>query len=73
MSETQTILPDTEMLKLLYVCSCERAIFAEWLPGVVAHYARSTERLDGLFTHVSFALGGEAGARLLRELGVVVP
>ena len=133
MSQTQTILPDTEILKLLYVCasgqsitlvaqttsarvrcpvcatpsrrvhsryertladlpwqgilvsvrlhvrrffcnktSCERAIFAERLPGVVAHYARRTERLDGLFTHVSFALGGEAGARLLRELGVVV-
>jgi len=52
--------------------SCERAIFAERLPGVVAHYARRTERLDGLFTHVSFALGGEAGARLLRELGVTV-
>lgn len=26
--------------------------------------ARRTERLDGLFTHVSLALGGEAGARL---------
>lgn len=52
--------------------SCERAIFAERLPGVVAHYARRTERLEELFTHVSFALGGEAGARLLGELGVVV-
>jgi transposase len=133
MPDTQTILPDTKMLKLLYVgasgqsitlaarttsaeaccpvcgtlsrrvhsryvrtladlpwqgvpvsvrlhvrrffCaadSCERAIFAERLPGVVAHYARRNERLDGLFTHVSFALGGEAGARLLRELGVRV-
>lgn len=133
MPDTRTILPDTEMLKLLYVrasgesitlavrttsaevccpacgtlsrrvhsryvrtladlpwqgipvslrlhvrrffCAadlCERAIFAERLPGVVAHYARRTERLDGLFTHVSFALGGEAGARLLRELGVAV-
>lgn len=51
---------------------CERAIFTERLPGVVAHYARRTERLDELFTHVSFALGGEPGARLLRELGVVV-
>ena len=52
--------------------SCERAIFAELLPGVVTHYARRTERLDKLFTHVSFALGGEAGARLLDELGVVI-
>ena len=51
---------------------CERMIFAERLPGVVGHYSRKTERLEGLFTHVSFALGGEPGARLLRELGVVV-
>jgi transposase len=51
---------------------CERVIFTERLPGVVAHYARRTERLDELFTHVSFALGGEAGARLLGELGVEV-
>jgi len=52
--------------------SCGRAIFAERLPGLAAHYARRTERLDGWFTHVSFALGGEAGSRLLRDLGVVV-
>jgi hypothetical protein len=38
-----------------------------------AHYARTTERLDGWFTNVSFALGGEAGSRrLLKDLGVVV-
>jgi transposase len=42
------------------------------LPGIVAHYARRTERLESWFTHVSFALGGEAGSRLLKDLGVVV-
>jgi transposase len=47
-------------------------IFAERLPSLVAHYARRTERLDGWFRHVSFALGGEAGSRLLRDLGIVV-
>ena len=52
--------------------ACRRAIFAERLPGVAAHYARRTERLDEWFTHVSFALGGEAGSRLLKDLGVVV-
>jgi transposase len=52
--------------------SCGRAIFAERLPGLAAHYGRRTERLDGWFRHVSFALGGEAGSRLLRDLGVVV-
>jgi transposase len=52
--------------------SCPRAIFAERLPDLAAHYARRTERLDGWFTHVSFALGAEAGSRLLKELGIVV-
>ena len=52
--------------------ACNRAIFAEPLPGVAARYARRTERLDGWFTHVSFALGGEAGSRLLKDLGIVV-
>jgi len=42
------------------------------LPGVVAYYARRTERLESWFTHVSFALGGEAGSRLLKDLGIVV-
>jgi transposase len=40
--------------------------------GVAAHYGRGTERLESWFTHVSFALGGEAGSRLLKDLGVVV-
>ena len=52
--------------------ACNQAIFAEPLPGVAARYGRRTERLDGWFTHVSFALGGEAGSRLLKDLGVVV-
>src|SRR5215212_3553516 len=52
--------------------ACNRAIFAERLPGLAAHYARRTERLESWFTHVSFALGGEAGSRLLKDLGVMV-
>jgi transposase len=52
--------------------ACERAIFAERVPGIAARYGRRTERLDDWLTHVSFALGGEAGARLLKDLGVVV-
>src|SRR5215211_3130427 len=51
--------------------TCQRAIFAERLPGIAACYGRRTERLDEWFTHVSFALGGEAGSRLLKDLGVV--
>jgi transposase len=52
--------------------TCHRAIFAERLPGLAARYGRRTERLDEWFTHVSFVLGGEAGSRLLKDLGVVV-
>src|SRR5215210_2527112 len=58
-----------------YFCdqkACNRVIFAEPLPGIAARYGRRTERLESWFTHVSFALGGEAGSRLLRDLGVVV-
>jgi transposase len=49
---------------------CARQIFTERLPGVVASYARRTDRLSDWVTHVAFALSGEAGARLLRKLGV---
>src|SRR5215211_2774673 len=52
--------------------TCDRAIFAERLSGVATHYARRTERLDSWFTHVSFALGGQAGSRLLKDLGLTV-
>lgn len=52
--------------------SCKRRIFAERLPGLAAHYGRRTQRLDGWFRNVSFALGGEAGSRLLRDLGILI-
>jgi transposase len=52
--------------------NCDRIIFAERLSGVAARYGRRTERLDGWLLYVSFALGGEAGSRLLKDLGVVV-
>ncbi len=43
--------------------NCVRRIFTERLPGVAIPYAHRTDRLCDWFTHVSFALGGEAGAR----------
>ena len=49
---------------------CERQIFTERLPGVATTYGRRTMRLNEWFTHIGFALGGEAGARLLSQLGV---
>ena len=51
--------------------ACERQIFTERLPGVAAAYGRRTSRLDEWVTHIGFALGGEAGARLLGRLGVL--
>ena len=44
---------------------CVRQIFTERVPSVVAPYARRTTRLTDLFTLIGFALGGEAGKRLL--------
>src|SRR5690349_18875364 len=42
-----------------------RQIFTERLPTVVAPSARRTLRLTDLFTLIGFALGGEAGKRLI--------
>ena len=51
---------------------CTRHIFCERLPSVAAHYARKTVRLNAALELIGFALGGEAGARLARELGLTV-
>jgi len=50
---------------------CARQIFTERLPRVVAPYARRTTRLTDLFTLIGFALGGEAGKRLVAGMGLV--
>jgi transposase len=49
---------------------CGRRIFTERLPGVVAPWARRTLRLGQRLTTVAVALGGSAGARLSRDLGI---
>jgi transposase len=48
--------------------NCMRRIFTERLPGVVAPWARRTLRLGQRLTAV--AVGGSAGARLSRDLGI---
>jgi transposase len=51
-----------------FVCTnaeCGRQIFTERLPTVVAPYARRTTRLSDVLTLIGFALGGEAGKRLV--------
>ncbi len=50
--------------------SCARRVFAERLPGVLAPWARTTERLTMLLRAVAFALGGEAGARPAGRIGL---
>ncbi len=50
--------------------ACRRQIFTERLPNVVAPYARRTLRLTDLFTLIGFALGGEAGKRLVDGMGL---
>src|SRR6266567_7147577 len=49
---------------------CMRQIFTERLPHVVAPSARRTTRLTDLFTLIGFALGGEAGKRLVDRMGL---
>lgn len=49
--------------------ACPRQIFTERLPKVVAPYARRTIRLSDVFTLIGFALGGEAGKRLVEGQG----
>src|SRR3954452_15625958 len=51
---------------------CGRRIFTERLPGVVAPWARRTLRLGKRLPTVAVALGGSAGARLSRDLGIPV-
>lgn len=58
-----------------FFCSnqeCGRQIFTERLPTVVAPYARRTTRLGDLFTLIGFALGGEAGKRLVDGMGLEI-
>src|SRR3954464_11586220 len=49
---------------------CERRLFADRCPGGAAPWARKTVRLADRLTAVGLALGGAAGARLGRTLGL---
>ena len=50
--------------------SCERAVFCERLTE--AAHARKTARLEDALLTIAVELGGEAGARLAQELGLLV-
>ncbi len=49
---------------------CDRRIFCELLPDVVAPYGRRTIRFSGLLQIIGFALGGRPAARAIREFGM---
>ena len=49
---------------------CERRIFTERLPGVAAPLAPKTARLSDRLTAMGLTLGGAAGARLSRSMGL---
>jgi len=49
---------------------CERSIFCERIPSIVAYYARHTSRLTSALELIGFAIGGEAGARVARQLAM---
>jgi transposase len=51
---------------------CPRRIFTERLWPLVAPWARRTQRLMHWLAHIAVALGGRAGARLSRTLGLPV-
>jgi transposase len=52
--------------------SCPQRIFYERTPTLVVPHALRTVRLHTALQRVSFALGGEAGARLATELAMAV-
>lgn len=49
---------------------CRQKVFCERLAKVADAYARKTVRLNDALTLISFALGGEAGSRTARGLGL---
>jgi transposase len=49
---------------------CPRRTFRERLPTLAVPRARSTHGVRATLTHIGFALGGAAGARLARSLGL---
>jgi transposase len=50
---------------------CKRRIFTEQLPGTAGRYARRSCRSSEALSWITLALGGRAGARLARKLGLL--
>lgn len=50
---------------------CGQRIFTERLPNTVRRHGRRTCRLAGALDQITLALGGSAGCRLARQLGIL--
>ena len=50
---------------------CGQRIFTERLPSTVSRYSRRTLRLSEALNQISLALGGSAGSRLAKQLGIL--
>ncbi len=51
---------------------CRRKVFCERCPKVVESYGRKTIRLQELFGILAFVLGGEAGSKTARQIGLQI-
>jgi len=51
--------------------NCGQQIFTERLPNTVQRYGRRTCRLSASLEQITLALGGSAGSRLARQLGIL--
>lgn len=51
--------------------ACGQHIFTERLPKTVQRYGRRTCRLSSALDQITLALGGSAGCRLARQLGIL--
>src|SRR5258708_31439791 len=51
---------------------CRRRIFTERLPNTVVRYARRTRRSSEALDWITLALGGAAGPRMARRMGLLV-
>lgn len=52
--------------------ACQKQTFVESLPEVVPRYARQTKRLTAALKRFAITLSGQAGSRLLKQIGMAV-
>ena len=78
-SRTVRDLPMAGFTVVLHVCvrrffcdnpSCPRCTFTERLSGIIESYARRTNRMIASQREVGFIAGGEAGAKIIRNLAL---